>query len=144
MTDQEKSEQRIKDDREFFYDLSKFEVQAIAQRNQIMLVFQSMLFAAMAVSAGKQNLFFPLWVLMAIGLLTSLLWLYLNWLTYVVENKAMEELMKIDNRIGVALSSRDKNKLLRIGSVSKIMSFGFPMLVLLSWLTLVFFYYKCA
>ncbi len=141
MTDQEKQEQKTKDDRLFYFDLAKFEVQAIAQRNQVMLVFQSILFVAMEASARQDKLFFPPWVFMAIGLLTTFLWIYLNWLTYVIENKAMEELEKMDDRVQSVLSARNKNRLLRFGSVSKIVSFGFPLLLLVSWLAILFFYF---
>jgi hypothetical protein len=136
----DEQKQQLKDDAAFYYDLAKFEVQAIAQRNQILLVFQSMLFAALGVAIGKEELFFPLWLLMALGITACLLWLYLNALTRSLECKAMEELEKVDPRVAIVLSARASSKLLSLGSVSKIVAFGFPSLVLLTWLVLLYFY----
>lgn len=137
----EKQEQRKKDDKQFYYDLTKFEVQAIAQRNQIFLAFQSIMFVAMSVSIGKAELFFPLELLIFIGIMASIMWLYLNWLTQSVECKAMSLLEAIDPRVTEVLSARKRNWLLSIGSVSKIVSFGFPGLMLLSWCIMLAYYW---
>ncbi|ODN67110.1 hypothetical protein [Methylophaga muralis] len=126
-------------DQQFYYDLTKFEVQAIAQRNQILLVFQSILFTALSLSAGK-DIFYPAWVVIVLGLAISLLWLYLNALTYVVENESMQRLIDVDKRVESVFEVRKKYFLLRKGSVSLIMSFAFPTLMLLAWLTLLLFY----
>ena len=128
------------DNREFYLDIAKFEVQAIAQRNQMLLVFQSILFAAFGAAIGRSELFFPVWLLMALGVATCLLWLYLNALTRCIENGAMQNLLSIDMRLAQLLDARKKSILLRIGSVSKIMAFGFPCLVLATWLLLLYFY----
>jgi hypothetical protein len=138
--EESQANRKIEEDQKFYFDISKFEVQAIAQRNQAMLVFQSMAFAALMISIGKSDVFFPIYILMVVGLVSSFIWIYVNWLTYVVENKAMEELEKIDPRVTILLSSRNKNILLRFGSVSKMMSFGFPILMICSWSLLLFFY----
>lgn len=127
-------------DQQFYYDLTKFEVQAIAQRNQILLVFQSILFTALSLSAGK-DIFYPAWVVIVLGLAISLLWLYLNALTYVVENEGMQRLLDVDKRVESVFEVRKKYFLLRQGSVSLIMSFAFPTLMLLAWLTLLLFYF---
>lgn len=127
-------------DQQFYYDLTKFELQAIAQRNQILLVFQSILFTALSLSAGK-DIFYPAWVVIVLGLAISLLWLYLNALTYVVENESMQRLLDVDKRVESVFEIRKKYFLLRKGSVSRIMSFAFPTLMLLAWLTLLLFYF---
>ncbi|HEY0924229.1 hypothetical protein [Rheinheimera pacifica] len=143
MSESEQQDQCRKDDRQFYYDLTKFEVQAIAQRNQIFLAFQSIMFVAMSVSVGKSELFFPLELLIFIGIVASIMWFYLNWLTHSVECKAMAELEAIDHRVVLVLSARKKHWLLSIGSVSGIVSFGFPGLMLFSW-CVVLGYYWCA
>lgn len=139
MSDSEHLLTQIEKDQQFYYDLTKFEVQAIAQRNQILLVFQSILFTALSLSADK-DIFYPAWVVIALGLAISLLWLYLNALTYVVENEAMRKLLSIDNRVKSIMQIREQSCLLRKGSVSFIMSFAFPILMLLAWLGLLLFY----
>lgn len=138
--DEREKMQKNEEDQKFYLEMSKFEVQAIAQRNQAMLVFQSIIFAGLMISVGKAELFFPEWIFIALGLISGVIWAYVNWLTYVVENKAMDELEKIDPRVTTLLSSRNKNFLLKFGSVSKIMSFIFPMLMIISWLSILYFY----
>src|SRR5690554_2275947 len=94
-------------DQQFYFDLSKFEVQAIAQRNQILLVFQSILFTALSLSAGK-DIFYPAWLVILLGLTITLLWLYLNALTYVVENESMRRLLALDERLKSVLEIRQR------------------------------------
>lgn len=139
MSQAEQPLSQIEKDQQLYYDLTKFEVQAIAQRNQILLVFQSILFTALSLSAGK-DIFYPAWVVIVLGMAISLLWLYLNALTYVVENESMRRLLELDNRIKSVLEIREKYCLLRKGSVSFIMSFAFPTLMALAWLVLLLFY----
>ncbi|MDR5170838.1 hypothetical protein IHQ56_03305 [Methylobacillus flagellatus] len=126
-------------DKEFFYDIAKFEVQAIYQRNNFLLVFQSMLFAATALIA-QQSVFFSIWVPMGLGLVLSIIWLYLNWLTQVIEVGAMNKLLDIDPRMVELLKARESNFLLSKGSVSFIVAFVFPVVMLLCWLIIIFFY----
>lgn len=126
-------------DKEFFYDIAKFEVQAIYQRNNFLLVFQSMLFAATALIA-QQSVFFSIWVPMGLGLVLSIIWLYLNWLTQVIEVGAMNKLLDIDPRMVELLKARERNFLLSKGSVSFIVAFVFPVVMLVCWLIIIFFY----
>lgn len=139
MSDADQRLAQTEKDQQFYYDLTKFEVQAIAQRNQILLVFQSILFTALSLSADK-DIFYPAWVVILLGLAISLLWLYLNALTFVVENEAMRKLLSIDDRVNEVLQIRKHYCLLRKGSVSFIMSFAFPILMLLAWSVLLLFY----
>lgn len=126
------------DDKSFYYDIAKFEVQAIAQRNSVLLVFQSMLFAATALVSGKQG-FIPDWFPIVPGAILSVVWLYLNYLTYVIEDAAMKKLINRDSRIVELLAVRNQNWLLRQGSVSKMMAFMIPSIMLASWVALALF-----
>lgn len=128
-------------DKEFFYDIVKFEVQSIAQRNSFLLIFQSMLFAATAVVATAENqVFIPIWVLMALGFVLSLIWVYLNWLTHVIEVRAMEKLEEIDERVRFLLEARKTNWLLSKGSVSVIVTFLIPSVMVVCWAALMGYY----
>ena len=125
-------------DKAFFYDIVKFEVQTIAQRNNILLVFQSMLFAATALVATADNpVFIPVWVLMSVGLILSLIWIYLNWLTHVIEASAMKKLEEIDERVRYLLEARKTNWLLAKGSVSALVAFAIPSVMIICWLVLI-------
>lgn len=128
-------------DKEFFYDIVKFEVQTIAQRNSFLLIFQSMLFAATAVVATAENqVFIPIWVLMILGFVLSLIWVYLNWLTHVIEVRAMEKLEEIDERVRFLLEARKTNWLLSKGSVSAIVTFLIPSVMVVCWAVLMGYY----
>jgi hypothetical protein len=122
-------------DKDFYYDLAKFEVEMIASRSNFLLVFQSMLFSAVASIADKQT-FIPMWLLLTFGLLTSITWFYLNWLTYVVNERVFDKLVEMDERLKEIMKSRDSHWLLRKGSVSFIMSFVFPFLTGIVWIIL--------
>lgn len=128
-------------DKEFFYDIVKFEVQTIAQRNSFLLIFESMLFAATAVVATAENqVFIPIWVLMILGFVLSLIWVYLNWLTHVIEVRAMEKLEEIDERVRFLLEARKTNWLLSKGSVSAIVTFLIPSVMVVCWAVLMGYY----
>ncbi len=127
------------DDKEFFYDFAKFEVQAIAQRNNFLMVFQSMLFAATALIAGR-DIFFPVWVPMAVGFTLSVIWVYLNWLTYVIETAAMKKLEEADERVRLLFKARKANFLLSKGSVSIIVTFVIPSIMIICWAILIWYY----
>ena len=137
------------ENRDFYYDLCKFEALVMAQRNNVLLVFQSMLFAATAVLAHadvtEHNLFFPLWLPMIVGLLLSLLWLYQNSLTYVLEERAWQELLNSDERIRCLEIAWWHWKVHQIGlkmgfNVSSISAFVVPALMLIAWAVLLLFY----
>ena len=125
------------DDKEFYYDITKFETEMIASRGNFLLVFQSMLFGAVAALADKET-FIPLWLLIGLGLATSIAWLYLNWLTNVIGEGALKKLRGIDNRVDSVLRVRDNNVLLRHGSVSWMMAFLFPIMTGIVWAVLLY------
>ena len=121
------------DDKEFYYDLAKFEVNMMATRSNFLMVFQSMLFAATASLINKAT-YIPQWLLICLGLISSILWLYLNMLTNTVSKAAFEEANAIDNRLDKIMKSREKVTLLKIGSNSWIMTYPFPILTTFAWL----------
>jgi hypothetical protein len=121
------------DDKEFFYDLAKFEVEMISSRGSFLLIFQSMLFSTVVSIADKPT-FVPIWSIIVLGLLSSLIWLYLNFLTYFVYSHAFLKLIEIDQRVAEIVQARKRQWLLRWGSVSVIMSFVFPILISIVWL----------
>lgn len=104
------------DDKDFYYDASKFEVEMIASRSNFLLVFQSMLFTAVTSIADK-NTFIPIWLILALGFITSVVWAYLNWLTYVVNEHVFDKLIKIDTRMKEIMTARESHSLLKKGSV---------------------------
>jgi len=128
------------DDKEFYYDLSKFEVNMIATRSNFLLVFQSMLFAAIASIADKTT-YIPQWLLLGLGLLSSVVWLYLNLLTNTVSKAAFAKLNNLDDRINDVMENRKKNFLLSFGSVSWLMVYPFPLLTGIVWTVLLWCYF---
>ena len=127
------------DNKDFYYDLAKFEVEMTASRGNFLLVFQSMLLGAIAGIADKQT-FIPLWLLLIFGLITLIVWLWLNALTYVISETAFNTLVEVDERIKKIMLSRKSNWFLRNGSTSFIMSFVFSILTTLVWSVLLFYY----
>ncbi len=121
------------DDKEFFYDLAKFEVEMIASRGSFLLIFQSMLFSIVVSIADKPTLV-PIWSIITLGLLSSLIWLYLNYLTHFVYRQAFFKLIEVDQRVAEIVQARKQSWLLRWGSVAIIMSFIFPILISIVWL----------
>jgi len=137
------------ENRDFYYDLCKFEALVMTQRNNVLLVFQSMLFAATAVLAhadvSEHNLFFPLWLPMIVGLVLSFLWLYQNSLTYALEERAWRELLNSDERFRCLEIAWRHWKVHKLGlklrfSVSSISAFVVPALMLAAWIVLLLFY----
>lgn len=126
-------------DQDFYYDLAKFEVEITASRSNFLLVFQSMLLGTVASIADRQT-FIPLWVLLLFGLIISIVWFYLNALTYVVSEVAFNSLTGMDDRVRKIVHSRERNWLLKKGSTSFIMSFIFPILTEFVWAILLCYY----
>ncbi len=122
----------MSDDRNLFYDLAKFEVEMITSRGNFLLIFHSMLFSTAASVADKET-FIPISLIITLGLISSIIWLYLNYLTYVVAEEAFSQLIKIDERVAKIFQVRKNHRLLRWGSVSIIMSFIFPILIGIIW-----------
>ncbi len=124
------------DDKTFYYDLAKFEVEMVASRGNFLLVFQSMLFGAVASLADKQT-FIPLWLLIALGLATSIIWWYMNWLTNVVAEDALDKLKSVDMRLeNIFEENRNKSKAYKCGSTTWIMTWVLPLLTGFVWAVL--------
>ena len=124
------------EDNDLYYDLAKFEVEMIASRGNFLLVFQSMLFGAVASLADKDT-FIPVWLLIALGLATSVTWLYMNWLTSVVGDEALVKLKDVDPRLHELFEQKKGESVVyRVGSISWIMTWVFPLLTGIVWATL--------
>lgn len=129
------------DDKELYYDLSKFEANMIATRSNFLLVFQSMLFAAVSISNGNTS-FIPTWLIISLGLLSSVVWLYLNILTNQIFKNSIKKLKEKDDRMNELLArSRDGNFLLKHGKVSTLMTYPLPILTGIAWLYLLCKYF---
>ena len=125
------------DDKELYYDLAKFEANMIATRSNFLLVFQSMLFAAVTNISNPAATFIPLWLMLSLGFLTSVVWLYLNVLTNQIFKAAMNKVKKEDERMEALLKeSRQGNFLLEKGKVSSLMTYPFPVLTGTVWVIL--------
>jgi hypothetical protein len=128
------------DDKSLYYDLAKFEAEMLATRSNFLLVFQSMLFGAVASLADKKT-FVPIWLLIVLGFSTSIVWLYLNWLTSVVSEAALSRLANVDSRIDdIFIQKKRKNIFYRRGSISWMMTWLFPLLTGSVWLMILISY----
>lgn len=126
-------------DYELYYDLAKFEVEMLSTRSNFLLVFQSLLFAAVAGLANKPT-YIPQWPLIFLGFLSSVVWLYINLLTVVQAEEAITRLKSLDKRVEEVLESRkDKFPVIGKGSISWIFSITFPSLTGLVWIFLYIF-----
>lgn len=130
---------QMKDD-EFYYDIYKFEISMIATRSNFLLVFQSMLFAAIATLSDK-NTWIPIGVILLFGLISSIIWLYLNCLTYVVTKKIYSKLTITEKRIPPLIAVRQKYILLKNGSVTFLMAVILPTSTIAVWGTLLIYKY---
>lgn len=119
-------QEQLQDDRAFYFDFLKAQVQVIAQRNQFLLFFQSILFASMGVLLGK-DVFFPLW-------------LYVNALTHTNESRLEKELRRLDERFVRVASERKRYPLLANGDSAKTVAFFFPSMMIVAWFALLGFY----
>jgi hypothetical protein len=129
------------DDKNLYYDLAKFETEMIATRSNFLLVFQSMLFGAVASLADKKT-FIPIWLLIVLGFLTSVVWLYMNWLTSVVGEAALDRLKGADSRIDDIFIQQKTNIFYRRGSISWMMTWLFPLLSGIVWLIILVSYFQ--
>lgn len=127
-------------DSDFYYDLLKIQVQVIGQRNQFLLVFQSMLLAALGIMIDKQHVFFPVWMIIVLGLVVSIVWLYINAVAYTNEEAAEKGLIATSEKFREVLSARKRFWLLSFGNSSKTIAFFFPSLMILFWFTLLCFF----
>lgn len=127
------------DDREFYFDFLKVQTQVLAQRDQFLLVFQSMMFAGVGVLIGKQP-FFPIWVILLLGVVTCTVWLYLNAVAYTNIRRIGLELKEIDARFVLVTNERKRHPFLARGDHTKTMNFFFPSAMLAFWIVLLGFY----
>lgn len=103
-----------------------------------------MLFGAVASLADK-NTFIPLWLIMGLGLITSVGWLYLNWRTDLASEEALARLKLIDSRLEEIFTVlRQNNKLYRFSgiSISRLMVWFFPLATGLTWLIMLILYFR--
>lgn len=122
------------------YDLAKFETQMSTSRSNFLLFFQSMLFGAVASLAGRET-FIPIWLLMVLGVLTSILTGYLNWVTYLIEDYAMEKLKETDIRFERMFDEiAFKNKIYRSKMITNTMIYVFPGSTAIVWVIMLFLY----
>ena len=125
-------DEHAKEHRDYYLGFLTGQVQVIAQRNQFLLVFQSMLLAALGVFSTRPT-FVPLWLIIILGLLVSLVWLYVNAISYTNEEHLEDELMKCDERFVRVTQARERFPLLANGNSSKIVSFFFPCIMIATW-----------
>jgi len=124
------------EDSELYYDLAKFEVEMLSTRSNFLLVFQSLLFAAVATLADKLT-DIPQWPLILLGLFSSIVWFYINLLTVVQAEEAIKRLKSLDKRVEEVLAiRREKFPVIGSGSIAWIFSVTFPFLTGLVWFIL--------
>ncbi len=128
------------DDKDFYYDLSKFEAQMIATRCNFLLLFQSMLFAAVTKLADKAT-YIPQWLILSLGLLSSVVWLYINISTNVIFRAAIEHLTDKDDRLQETLNNSSEDFLHKIQRISWLMVYPFPVLTGIAWAILLYKYF---
>lgn len=132
------------DEKELYYDLSKFEADAITTRSNFLLVFQSMLFAAAAVAdiSDSRTVLIPIWLIILLGFSSSSVWLYLNILTNQRFKIAIEKLKEKDARMKELLERcHEGNFFLKHGKVSTLMTYPLPILTGTAWLILLCKYF---
>lgn len=132
-------------DNELYYDLAKFETEMVATRSNFLLVFQSMLFAATAALAvSEKETYFPSSLLIVLGLISSGVWLVLNWATVVVAREALKELSESEDsdiRINSLFDSiKRKKPVYRLVSTDWIMVWVFPTITGVTWAVLLLNY----
>lgn len=127
------------EDREYYLEFLKAQVSVISQRNQFLLLFQSMLFGAMGVLVGKEG-FFPLWVIILLGVVTSAVWLYLNALAHTNERYVEDRLKACDERYAGVVRSRRRFWILSFGNSSALIAYFFPCAMIVAWLIVWGFY----
>ena len=135
--------QQRKENAAYYFDFLKGIVGVVAQRNQFLLVFQSMLFGALGVLIGK-DAFFPLWVIILLGLTVSVVWLYVNAVSYTNEEAVEKELNRLDPRFRAIVAARKKFRILSYGNSSKIVTFFFPSVTMVTWTLLLGFYRRAS
>jgi hypothetical protein len=122
-----------KDDRDFYAAAARFTTTMIAARSNYMLIFQSMLFSAMAILEGKEKPVSYVKILAVLGLLTSIVWLYTNAVSRFSDEFLWKKLEENDARIKESLDARRKVLLYRNASVSFLTAYPFPALMILAW-----------
>ncbi len=124
------------EDKDFYYDLLKFQSQMVATRSNFALFFQSMLFGAVASLADKET-FIPIWLLMLLGLSISIMTGYLNWVTNTIASRAIEKFASYDNKLNNILDEIDReHKFYYKNPITKIMVYIFPTLTSVVWIGL--------
>jgi hypothetical protein len=126
-------------EREFYFDFLKIQVQLITSRNQFLLVFQSMLLASLGVLYGR-SAFFPIWLIIVIGLIVSLAWLYVNMVSHTNEKYLEDTLTAHDERFAAVVHARKNHPFLTAGDSSEVITFLFPSLMIMMW-TIILAYY---
>ena len=121
-------------DKNLYYDLAKFETEMLASRSNMLLVFQSMLFAAVAgLAVAGNNILFPPFLIIILGFSTSIVWLILNWATYLVAEEALNRLKNDPELESIFQSIRDNYPSYKNISTGWIMYVMFPSLTGATW-----------
>jgi hypothetical protein len=133
------SEELEKEHRDYYLGFLTGQTQVIAQRNQFLLVFQSMMLTALGVFSARST-FVPVWLIILLGLVVSIVWLYINAVSFTNEEHIEEELMKCDERFVRIASARKRFPLLANGNSSKIVTFFFPSTMTIVWSIILVYY----
>lgn len=121
---------------ELYYDLAKFEIEMLTTRSNFLLVFQSLLIAAVAV-LGKNSTNIPQRPLIYLGVLSSFFWFYINLLTVVQAAEAIKRFKDLNKPFKEVLNSRrEKLGIIGHGSISWIFAIAFPFLTFVMWIWL--------
>ncbi len=115
-------------DQDFYLELSKFHATMLSTRGSLMLVFQSMLLAAVAALESKIPGLHTVWWFQLLGLATCSIWLYMNVLTALAEGHIWAKLLECDPRVK-ALSDMRRG----LGSITWLMAYPLPILLGAAW-----------
>lgn len=128
-------------DKNLYYDLAKFETEMLATRSNMLLVFQAMLFTAVAgLSVAGNNILFPPVLIIILGISTSIVWLILNWATHLVAEEALERLQNDHELESIFQSIRDNYPSYKKISTGWIMYLMFPSLTGVTWFLILLHY----
>ena len=120
-------------DKDFYYKITALQATLLTSRGNFMLFFQSMLLTTVAILHGKIPRFEATSYLLVLGFLTAVLWLYVNFLTRLLETRAWAKLLELDYRVK-ELDEARKGLL----SIPLVMAYPLPFLLGALWVFLLF------
>lgn len=126
------------DNQTLYYDIVKFETKMAATRSNFMLLFQSLLIS-LSVQLFLKESHTAAFFLAFIGIILSLITMYLNWKTYIIANAAEDKLRVYDDRVQKLFDEvAEKSSLIDYrNAISTTIIYIIPLLILLTWVGLI-------